>query len=88
MHAFDKWLLERLVAVGALCLGDMSPDVPAALRLYQESKGLAISGQPDGLTVWELRRDQGARPGAQHVICLPIPSSVGSQYLTSEGAAA
>ena len=80
MHLFDKWLLERLTASGAIRLGEPTPDVPAAIRLYQESKGLKVKDRADGSMIWELRREQGARPGAEHVICMPIPSPIGSQY--------
>jgi hypothetical protein len=81
MHQFDLWLLERLVAVGALRLGEQAPDVATAISLYQDSKGIAITGEPDVLTVYELRRDQGARPDVAHVVFNPIPSSEGSIYI-------
>lgn len=80
MHIFDVWLLERLVAVGALRLDDPQPDVPAAILLYQESKGIAETGKLDFITVYELRRDWGSRPGVDHVVFFPLPSPIGSAF--------
>lgn len=80
MHPFDEWLLERLVAVGALCLGDTAPDVAAALSLYQESEGLAKTAFADDATVNMLRRQYSQNPKSSLIIFRAAPCRVGSRY--------
>lgn len=87
MHEFEKWLLERLVAVGALCLNDPAPDVPAALVLYQKSEQMTVSGEPDLPTIAKLRRVPREKYGVEFFDYLKVPSMAGSRYMPEVAAA-
>jgi hypothetical protein len=80
MHVFDLWLIDRLTATGALIYGDAEPDVPAALRLYQKSECLPVSGLACNATVNMLRRRKSPNPDSPLIIFHPAPSSVGSRF--------
>ena len=87
MHDFDAWLIARLTIAGALIYGAVDPDVPAALRLYQESEHLPVTGLADEATVHLLRQRRSSNPNSSLIIFNPVPASAGSRYIPQELAA-
>lgn len=80
MHIFDLWLIDRLTASGALIYGADAPDVPAALRLYQQSESLPVTGFACNATVNMLRRRKSSNPQSPLIIFHPAPPSAGSRF--------
>lgn len=80
MNVFDLWLIDRLTAAGALIYGTAEPDVRAALRLYQQSECLPVSGLACGATVNMLRRRKSLNPDSPLIIFHPAPHSAGSRF--------
>ncbi|MBP1844779.1 uncharacterized protein (TIGR02594 family) [Rhizobium petrolearium] len=76
---FEEWLISRLRAWGCYA-GTMDGvhgrAVIEALRLFQASEKLPVSGVADEATVAALRRDPGVRPGALAIYekQVPIPA--------------
>ncbi|WP_440410661.1 hypothetical protein [Neorhizobium petrolearium] len=87
MHDFDAWLIERLTLTGCLIYGDQTPDVHAALGLFQRSLGLPESFVADDLTVHFLRQQKSRDPDSRFVIFHPVPPRAGSRFVPQELAA-
>ena len=80
MNDFDLWLIDRLTTAGALIYGTAEPDVPAALRLYQQSESLPVTGLACIATVNMLRRRTSPNPNSPLIIFHPAPPNAGSRF--------
>lgn len=84
MNIFDLWLIDGLTAAGMLVHGAAVPDIAAALRLYQHSARLPVTGLACDATVNLLRRRKSPNPDSTLIIFYPAPSRAGSRFVMNE----